>query len=521
MWSPKYGHDEIEKTLQILYPREVQHFSFNDQISEMKQNYPGERHTVFRENDQRRYSMFYHRCMAYKMATKYEQEHNIVFDWVVLVRLDATWLEPVLPIASYARDRVWLTETGYDLFNDQFMLIPRRFSDYLYDLNSKVQKGVYCLGGPDVEKFKCRDEKFRHLFAHCCADVDRENWEGGSECVHKRHLDVGEIPVSLGRFPVFLTRIQRDRSCHSECDRLQMNSVGLHANRVKESYEHFAPYVWPDTRGKAINYNDNSKCLLLKNREFDWDPLPAAELHSSRNLSAQFRVDYSRSLYAQQEHLHPSILMNQRNLDAWRVHPTWNVEGCLTYSFQHKTLAWTACGDHVRLKGGFSFQTEQSFFLHVVPHPEVVQSGLFGERFGSLRHEGSAYHNEVLAQTNLTRVMIPNRDHVYQDDLPGVACLSVVGPVRRGSGVEMQLCRRNKMHPNQLFRAVRGMTRGTHPESTVGRLHCATAPRLCVGRSPNREQGLSNVPLTNNLMLRDCHEEAVQQQVLFEFEQVA
>ena len=36
------------------------------------------------------------------------------------------------------------------------MLIPRKFSDYIYDLDTKVvQKGVYCLGGPDVETWKC------------------------------------------------------------------------------------------------------------------------------------------------------------------------------------------------------------------------------------------------------------------------------------------------------------------------------------------------------------------------------
>ena len=45
---------------------------------------------------------------------------------------------------------------GYVLLNDQFMLIPRKFSDYIYDLDTKVvQKGVYCLGGPDVETWKC------------------------------------------------------------------------------------------------------------------------------------------------------------------------------------------------------------------------------------------------------------------------------------------------------------------------------------------------------------------------------
>eukprot|EP01034_Spumella_vulgaris_P037000 gene37000-45640_t len=39
------------------------------------------------------------------MATKYEIQHNIKFDWVVLVRLDAAWVEPVMPIETFANDR--------------------------------------------------------------------------------------------------------------------------------------------------------------------------------------------------------------------------------------------------------------------------------------------------------------------------------------------------------------------------------------------------------------------------------
>ena len=101
LWSPSYGGNEINETLKILNPKVVQYFSFNSQIDEMKSNYPGWNHTVFRVNDQRRYSMFYHRCMAYKLATRYEIDHGIRFDWVVLVRLDAAWLEPVLPIEVY------------------------------------------------------------------------------------------------------------------------------------------------------------------------------------------------------------------------------------------------------------------------------------------------------------------------------------------------------------------------------------------------------------------------------------
>ena len=114
-WNPNYNNNEINETLKILDPKVIQYFSFDNQIEEMKMNYPGWNHTVFRENDQRRYSiifhylhnnnnnnnrysMFFHRCMAYKLALRYEQQHQIRFDWVVLVRLDAAWLEPVLPI---------------------------------------------------------------------------------------------------------------------------------------------------------------------------------------------------------------------------------------------------------------------------------------------------------------------------------------------------------------------------------------------------------------------------------------
>ena len=45
-----------------------------------------------------------------------------------------------MPVTSFSNDRVWVTETGYVLFNDQFMLIPRQFSDYLYDLDTKASR---------------------------------------------------------------------------------------------------------------------------------------------------------------------------------------------------------------------------------------------------------------------------------------------------------------------------------------------------------------------------------------------
>jgi hypothetical protein len=35
-----------------------------------------------RKYDRRRYSMFYHRSMAYRMVQDYEKKHGFKFDWV-------------------------------------------------------------------------------------------------------------------------------------------------------------------------------------------------------------------------------------------------------------------------------------------------------------------------------------------------------------------------------------------------------------------------------------------------------
>jgi hypothetical protein len=94
-WSPNYKNNEVDEALKILNPVQIEHFSFANQTTEMKANYP--------------------------------------------------WLEPLDPIEMYNYDRVWLTETGFDLFNDQFMLILRQFSDYIYDLDSKVVHTFYFL----------------------------------------------------------------------------------------------------------------------------------------------------------------------------------------------------------------------------------------------------------------------------------------------------------------------------------------------------------------------------------------
>ena len=105
VWKQKYGENELNETLKVLNPKVVEYFAFANQIEDMKKNYPGMDHKVFREMDTRRYSMYFHRCMAYKLMLRYELEQAIQFDWVILVRLDASWLEPQLPIGNYLLEK--------------------------------------------------------------------------------------------------------------------------------------------------------------------------------------------------------------------------------------------------------------------------------------------------------------------------------------------------------------------------------------------------------------------------------
>ena len=108
-----YRQGEINATIEIFRPKIVEFFSLSNQEEEMRHNFAGVAHDVYRQHDLRRYSMFYHRSMAYKLAMRYERDHRMTFDWAVLVRLDASWLEPVMPIHQFRNDRVYATKTGY------------------------------------------------------------------------------------------------------------------------------------------------------------------------------------------------------------------------------------------------------------------------------------------------------------------------------------------------------------------------------------------------------------------------
>lgn len=547
LWTPPYKDNEVNETLKILAPRVVQYFSFSNQVEEMKLNYPGLDHAVFRENDRRRYSMFYHRCMAYKLMTKYEKDNNLRFDWVVLVRLDAIWLEPVLPITSYQNDRVWITETGFDLFNDQFMLIPRAHSDYIYDLNTKVEPDVYCLGGPDVEKWKCKREELEKrgvsaamvakTLERCCEDRFTFDRRGASERIHFRHLRNGNIPVSTGRFPVALVRRRADTTCFVECFRLYTYQYKEYLFRFNDSlYPNFKSPTWPDTRGRTISARDKVACVLLDSGDlFLWQPVSAHKLHTellppearppllytpltAAAKATPYALDYTKSLYDQTAEIHPSLLMNTKDLEAWRIHPTFNVEGCLTYSYAFKNLSWSRCNDHV-LPHSLRYDPRQLFFLHVTPESPSEYDFSYRPQSQILplgvEHQAREY----------TRIVVTDANPRDWEPRHPIQCLTAlkVDPLNWKSAIiTTRDCSMNWKEPNQLFYSVKGWTSGSTAFTTVGSMKFAADPNLCITRMEEKELKAEflTVPIGDQLYLENCTPNGHLHLVLFEFESI-
>jgi hypothetical protein len=571
IFKPQHDEIEINETLKLLNPDKLERFSFSNQEIEMKLNHPQPIHTVFRENDQRRYSMFYHRCQAYKLMLAYEKEHNVRFDWVVLARVDAAWLEPILPIQAYADDRVWITETGYDRFNDQFMLIPRQFSDYLYDLDTKVKQGVYCLGGPDVERWKCdpeqlrqkgvSEEKIQSVLPYCCPDVLNKdtNHIGRSERIHYKHLETGKIPLGIGRFPTFLTRRMPDGECVGECFRIYAYHYKEYVFRFDSAiYPYLKEPVWPDTRGRSISSRDRNLCYMYKEKVHAWHPVSAAQYHgmiaagqrlavaapasssSSSSSSSQllpvsglevlnsfwsagsgglqgqprYHVDYTKKLSDPQQVLHPSIPLNPKDTEVWRIHPTWNTEGCLTFNFRSKEVAWESCKGHSSAKSNVYIPT-QLFFLYVVPQKPAAAKYIRDRSYHAYNwFPESTYSANV---PNYTRVMMVNSEPVNMDFRRNAYCLAA-SALKQKATVQMAKCSSDPNDPLQSFLTVRTQADGSHPQSTNGQLSFAAAPHLCVCRNDNAQKDLAVVPENDKLFVYNCEWRAHYHKNIFEFE---
>ena len=116
---------------------------------EQRTNFNSLDHQIFRDLDPRRYSMYFNRWSAYRLALEYEKKIGVEYTWMVHCRFDAAWFEPILPIMLWPPDRVWVPDCWFEDTVDTFALIPRKYSDGYFSVDDLVTPGAMCLGGPD------------------------------------------------------------------------------------------------------------------------------------------------------------------------------------------------------------------------------------------------------------------------------------------------------------------------------------------------------------------------------------
>jgi hypothetical protein len=518
IWTPQYNDQEITEALKILNPRTIEHFSLQNEEEEMKKYYPGVAHTIFRENDRRRYSMFFNRVMGYRLVLNYEKEHQMKFDWVVLIRLDAAWSGPVNPIEDYSKDRVWLTETGYVAFNDQFMLIPRQYSDYLFSLDTKVDRRVYCLGGPDVEvKWKCNataltsrgvsQEKINQTLSFCCSDVFKSNLLGFSETIHYRHFLYGNISVGLGKFLVYITRYHGTNKCRPDCDRLMYNFKTFAFHNLQRTYPYMGKLNAMDTRGSVLSLVDTGQCYAeIHESSSLWNPISAATFHEGITKGLYPVVNYNKTFSEEYEKYPPSLLFHPNDFAAWFIHPTHNVEGCMTYDDKQPPLqriSWGNCTVHLKRKGGFRYHPSQTWFVSVVPHTPVQMNSAFRDHHHL--HPFIALRSPQLSNNlNMTRIMMVVRDgKSYLFNLAKTQCLSL--NLQKGPVVSFVNCVKTyEADPWQWFTVI-GEGPGSHSMTTLAMIRSVANPSQCISRVNEVIQGdVFVIPANRRLSAREC-----------------
>ena len=128
--------------------------------------------------------------------------------------------------------------------------------------------------------------------------------------------------------------------CDAECGRLYYNAKEYLFVASQTIYPYFNNPVWPDTRFRPLSIRDQVVCEMVTNDMFPWRPVSASQFHEKLKFSGKSGiVDYSKALMDQREDLDPSILLDPRLMEMYRIHPFFNAQGCLTiaYNKDYKT----------------------------------------------------------------------------------------------------------------------------------------------------------------------------------------
>ena len=240
---------------------------------EMKAHFNSSRHRVFRELDPRRYSMYFGRWSAFQQARSYEREHGLRYAWFVHTRFDMAFGAPIQRYSHFSLNKVWVPNSWPLDVPDIFALIPAKFAAAYYSMDTLVQEGVMCLGGPNFNLTILNPEHLKTIgFSSELVNLALQNacrskeW-GYSENILKRKLTTGGVSLRLGTLdyePIFSVLIRT--TFRGFC-------AYLHP-------DHHLGWIWDTHTTNSAFYSgcvsmlQQFRDLHLHNRYLDCDPMP-------------------------------------------------------------------------------------------------------------------------------------------------------------------------------------------------------------------------------------------------------
>ena len=241
---------------------------------------------------------------------------------------------------------------------------------------------------------------------------------------------------------------------------------------------------------------------------------------SSDNNSSKYLIDYTKPLSDPSQRLHPSILLNPKDTEVWRIHPTWNTEGCLTFSFDTKTLHWQHCYDHSRMKQT-RYDSRQLFFLYIIPIKTKKIDIKHHSYHIPVTFPYTTYNTNI---SNKTRILILDSEPHVWDYNNNIYCITVE-KIEINAKVYITKCSEDQNNPFQLFNTINTIIDGSTPQTHVGKISLYYNNELCIGRSDNAIPNKAilrykreRIPKNDELILRKCSLLSMLHLVNFEFE---
>jgi hypothetical protein len=222
----------------------------------------------------------------------------------------------------------------------------------------------------------------------------------------------------------------------------------------------------------------------------------------------------------QLDRVHPSIIINPKDTEFWRIHPTWNVEGCLMIMYDTMELVWEQCIGHYR-KRIITYYYAQLFYIYVIPERRPADRAIKSHSYQrSSWFPESTYKGDNTP--NITRLVSLYYKGGGLRYSPLALCLTA-SALREEASITMKQCSMDMKNKFQNLLTVRTQMDGSHSHSTIGQLAFAAAPHLCVARDDNKEKkdhfGNTIIfPMSNKLFVFRCDWKAYFHQNMFEFE---